>query len=1267
MIRNIKNTKGITLISMILTVIVLLIIVGTISYSSRNSLQKKKLDNFFNDIDALNDAVSVYYIKNGVLPVYYSNYDVNGNQVEYKEINIDNTYLNIPKFDYDDVTSYYILDISKLENISLNNYNNVPKNIDSENIDSGNFFSNKAQDEKALRDSIGKGIFVINSSSHMVYYTNPIKVAGNTYYTKNTNYNKIPTFSKNDKTTIEDDIINAGKNQNQLEENNIRIVFWANGGANTPDDIIVSKQNNGKPDDLLNYILNKSQFEKPTKTGDNFLGWSKEDDSNEALYKYIEQTNSYSIKTGENDINFSNTAESVINLYAVWEQDKNQILKCYYPAGTGGIIPTTNGKSVKREGSTEAVSNYICIDIPSSGYEITWAWTSDPNYTDISQEARYVGKSMTTSIEKKKTAYETTEPGTIQLRGSFADLQVKINGNSVNIELDEKGKEVHFYKISKSKLKSEVGDKAATWWTGNDGKFTIPSNPNTYYNIGIVDPLNLSVKNDNYANFNQLSSFYLKSVILTDSTNTTNVAYNNKQKSLGNIETIPDDGKQYCLYPRFGARNYMLVEESGTTAYYHESLKEAYDQSCNLQESGKNYNQIVLMRNIYSFKNSKIDERLYVANYDPTYADTVQFSSKSVTLDFKNYTMKRQGSLQISSNVEVKALSTNNVVQEHGLIFEGTNTSLIELSDKSKLYLSGGVTLKNQNGSVINLNNSSKFYGIYGIVENTSPKNPNAIISESATTNICLGISKNENKELNDGKQVSESNIIIKTNQGETIKTDGNIYWKAGILNTKDPANKQGYNDNAKIKSRAGVAPCLSYVESEGRINIKLRKREWEWKDDDSGASKEYFAANLQDANNSLNLKNSSNPYTIKWLYPVEDSKSYNDTTITKGMIIDFNCPQLNKKIFKTSKLTISSKNVEVKNLCCETERGIEVSKDGGLTINNCLIGTNTYGIDAIINNGYIKYNASSSGKSSGFYTKSSGTDAKRGVAIKNMGTMEYNLGNSSEDKIYTEGSCYAIYNYGNSASFKYEGASSTSNNIYSSSTSTAKYVVYNGNNSYMKYSPGPNGKMEAKNDSTTKAYCVLENDGEFEMDSGIVKSISKATSSNYTVYNRNLFKLYGSAQIQSNYYGIYNFESKSKSYIYGNAKINAEYSGINTNKGKVYVSHSIDESLNPINNSSNVLGPEISGKSYGIYAISGANVVLGANEVIPSVSTSSPNIKSDNIGIYITGKETKLNFYDGVIYGGKNTISNNGGKLEIPTGYKRSLTSDKKTCILKK
>lgn len=89
--------KGITLISLIMTVIILLIL-STITISSiRSSDNVAPYNNMIADITLLEDKILVYYNKYGEIP---KKTDVAGKELEG--------------------TTYYEIDLSKLENITLN-------------------------------------------------------------------------------------------------------------------------------------------------------------------------------------------------------------------------------------------------------------------------------------------------------------------------------------------------------------------------------------------------------------------------------------------------------------------------------------------------------------------------------------------------------------------------------------------------------------------------------------------------------------------------------------------------------------------------------------------------------------------------------------------------------------------------------------------------------------------------------------------------------------------------------------------------------------------------------------------------------------------------------------------------------------------------------------------------------------------------------------------------------------------------------------------
>ena len=137
-------------------------------------------------------------MKNKNLPVYYSDKTITGENVEYQPIG----------FSKKDDTKYtfYIIDITKLNNVVLNNKNNVP-----DGIDSGSYCEDRPEQEgeeesaESLSDfdkALNAGMFVINSSTHTVYYTKGVTVDGVTYYTKNETFSKIPNFNKINKNKI---------------------------------------------------------------------------------------------------------------------------------------------------------------------------------------------------------------------------------------------------------------------------------------------------------------------------------------------------------------------------------------------------------------------------------------------------------------------------------------------------------------------------------------------------------------------------------------------------------------------------------------------------------------------------------------------------------------------------------------------------------------------------------------------------------------------------------------------------------------------------------------------------------------------------------------------------------------------------------------------------------------------------------------------------------------------------------------------------------
>lgn len=150
-----KKENGITLVSLIITIVLMFIIAGTTVYTSMDRFEINKLKKMYNDIELLSDKVASYYLKYNVLPI----------KEQYS------TTLNFDK-NANDSGDYYIIDLEALEGISLN--------YGKEGFES----PNESDD-----------VYIINEKTHQIYYVKGIEMKGLTYHTlenKNTLGDNIP-------------------------------------------------------------------------------------------------------------------------------------------------------------------------------------------------------------------------------------------------------------------------------------------------------------------------------------------------------------------------------------------------------------------------------------------------------------------------------------------------------------------------------------------------------------------------------------------------------------------------------------------------------------------------------------------------------------------------------------------------------------------------------------------------------------------------------------------------------------------------------------------------------------------------------------------------------------------------------------------------------------------------------------------------------------------------------------------------------------------
>ena len=69
MIKLMKKQSGITIVALTITVLLFLLILSTITFTSLSSIQIRQLNNMYADIINLQEKIDLYYLKNGFLPI----------------------------------------------------------------------------------------------------------------------------------------------------------------------------------------------------------------------------------------------------------------------------------------------------------------------------------------------------------------------------------------------------------------------------------------------------------------------------------------------------------------------------------------------------------------------------------------------------------------------------------------------------------------------------------------------------------------------------------------------------------------------------------------------------------------------------------------------------------------------------------------------------------------------------------------------------------------------------------------------------------------------------------------------------------------------------------------------------------------------------------------------------------------------------------------------------------------------------------------------
>ena len=148
-----KKNKGITVLALIITVVLMAIIAGVTVYNATDKLDIDELEKMYVDIGNLKDKVSLYNVQYNTLPIKENKISIS-NLIDANQINPN------------DGDEYYELDLSKLPNLTIN------------------YGTGKHGDKE-------KDKYIINTRTQTIYYLQGIEYEGKTYYALNIDYEQL--------------------------------------------------------------------------------------------------------------------------------------------------------------------------------------------------------------------------------------------------------------------------------------------------------------------------------------------------------------------------------------------------------------------------------------------------------------------------------------------------------------------------------------------------------------------------------------------------------------------------------------------------------------------------------------------------------------------------------------------------------------------------------------------------------------------------------------------------------------------------------------------------------------------------------------------------------------------------------------------------------------------------------------------------------------------------------------------------------------------
>lgn len=159
--QRLKRENGISMISLVITIIILVILTNVLVYNAKDSIYLKKLNNMYSDLELLREKVSEYYNEYGKIPA----------KTKYTNISdLQNANVLSEK---NDIGDFYVIDLEAMKGLTLT-YGKQYELIKNNESNANNY----------------KDIYIINENSHNIFYVKGVEIQENgitkKYYSDNT-------------------------------------------------------------------------------------------------------------------------------------------------------------------------------------------------------------------------------------------------------------------------------------------------------------------------------------------------------------------------------------------------------------------------------------------------------------------------------------------------------------------------------------------------------------------------------------------------------------------------------------------------------------------------------------------------------------------------------------------------------------------------------------------------------------------------------------------------------------------------------------------------------------------------------------------------------------------------------------------------------------------------------------------------------------------------------------------------------------------------